>query len=136
MILSVLELKEGVAQSVRKTYAPEKFNLDAVDLHYLGEIELDGTAERVGETVFFNGKLTRKIEKICARCVRALVESEQIPFDLSYETGHQEFIDTTDDLKDILFLEREERFLCRKDCKGLCPDCGADLNHEACRCQK
>lgn len=24
--------------------------------------------------------------------------------------------------------------VCREDCKGLCPHCGADLNTEACRC--
>jgi uncharacterized protein len=23
---------------------------------------------------------------------------------------------------------------CRPDCRGLCPDCGADLNREPCRC--
>ena len=26
------------------------------------------------------------------------------------------------------------RVLCRDDCRGLCPGCGADLNREACRC--
>ena len=26
--------------------------------------------------------------------------------------------------------------LCSPDCKGLCPGCGANLNHEACRCKK
>ncbi len=25
--------------------------------------------------------------------------------------------------------------LCRPDCKGLCPGCGVNLNHEACTCQ-
>jgi uncharacterized protein len=26
--------------------------------------------------------------------------------------------------------------LCRPDCKGICPDCGADLNTEECRCDE
>lgn len=26
------------------------------------------------------------------------------------------------------------RILCKEDCKGLCPGCGADLNLEPCRC--
>jgi len=28
------------------------------------------------------------------------------------------------------------RILCREDCKGLCPGCGANLNIEPCRCEK
>lgn len=36
-------------------------------------------------------------------------------------------------LADML-LEFPSKFLCRPDCKGICPACGANLNVEACRC--
>jgi len=26
--------------------------------------------------------------------------------------------------------------ICRSDCRGLCPHCGASLNNEQCRCEK
>ena len=26
--------------------------------------------------------------------------------------------------------------LCDKDCKGLCPQCGSDLNHNECGCER
>ena len=26
--------------------------------------------------------------------------------------------------------------ICRSDCRGLCPHCGANLNNEECRCEK
>lgn len=32
-------------------------------------------------------------------------------------------------------LDMPMRAVCRKDCAGLCPNCGADLNTEECRCQ-
>lgn len=28
------------------------------------------------------------------------------------------------------------KFLCREDCRGLCPQCGANLNSESCRCRR
>ena len=28
----------------------------------------------------------------------------------------------------------DSRFLCREDCKGLCPKCGKDLNDGPCKC--
>ena len=36
-------------------------------------------------------------------------------------------------LADML-LEFPSKFLCKPDCKGICPRCGANLNQTACRC--
>ena len=38
-------------------------------------------------------------------------------------------------LSDIL-LSLPTKFLCREDCKGLCPSCGKNLNFDSCECQK
>jgi uncharacterized protein len=43
-------------------------------------------------------------------------------------------IDITDDIRDLLLLAIPAKLLCREDCKGLCPGCGANLNLESCRC--
>ncbi len=37
---------------------------------------------------------------------------------------------------DDIFLSLPSKFLCREDCKGLCPTCGADLNEGQCSCKK
>jgi len=38
------------------------------------------------------------------------------------------------DLIDILLLALPAKILCREDCAGLCPVCGADLNSTSCGC--
>ena len=41
-----------------------------------------------------------------------------------------------DDLLETCFiLDMETKFLCREDCRGLCPQCGADLNLGPCQCR-
>ena len=35
-----------------------------------------------------------------------------------------------------VLLEVPAKVLCREDCKGLCPVCGANLNHGTCTCQE
>ena len=35
-----------------------------------------------------------------------------------------------------IILSLPVKFLCRDDCKGLCPNCGADLNDGICGCEK
>ncbi len=38
-------------------------------------------------------------------------------------------------LQEQVDLALPYRPLCRPDCRGLCPGCGADLNREPCRCE-
>jgi uncharacterized protein len=38
------------------------------------------------------------------------------------------------DLIDALLLALPAKILCREDCAGLCPGCGADLNRTTCGC--
>ncbi len=45
-------------------------------------------------------------------------------------------IDLEPILKAALFLEAPEKPLCSKDCAGLCPHCGINLNKESCSCSK
>lgn len=43
-------------------------------------------------------------------------------------------IDITEEVRDLLLLAIPVKLLCRENCKGLCAGCGANLNHESCRC--
>ncbi len=43
-----------------------------------------------------------------------------------------DIIDITKDVRDTLLLAVPMKVLCKPDCKGLCPICGANLNYETC----
>ncbi|MBI5713209.1 MAG: DUF177 domain-containing protein [Chloroflexi bacterium] len=47
------------------------------------------------------------------------------------ESGH---IDLAPFLREEMIISRPMRPLCKPDCKGLCPQCGKDLNEGACDC--
>lgn len=44
-------------------------------------------------------------------------------------------VDLEQVLAEQLDLALELRVLCDEECRGLCAGCGADLNHETCRCE-
>jgi len=44
-------------------------------------------------------------------------------------------IDLTQDIRDLLILELPSKILCSEDCKGLCVNCGVNLNYETCNCK-
>ena len=46
------------------------------------------------------------------------------------------FVNLTELVRQLLVLNLPSRSLCSPDCKGLCPQCGADLNITTCECQR
>lgn len=45
-------------------------------------------------------------------------------------------VDPADVLVPALILQVQMTYLCKEDCKGLCPHCGADRNVTDCDCDK
>ncbi|HEX2622988.1 MAG TPA: DUF177 domain-containing protein [Phototrophicaceae bacterium] len=80
----------------------------------------------------------------CYRCLNEVprdieIEVEELYGYHSYDTS--EFIVSDDAILDLSPLLRAEviidtshRILCREDCKGLCSNCGANLNDGPCNC--
>ena len=134
MILKVKIFREGVTEHLETAYDPRALDLEFVDFHYLTQVGLTGSAEKIRQTLTFRGTLTSRIEQTCARCLEQIESSISSPFDLSYNIEERDSIDSTDDLRDILILNHPDQFLCRKDCQGICPGCGVNLNRQTCRC--
>ena len=45
-------------------------------------------------------------------------------------------VDVSDVVETCFILDMDQKFLCRDDCKGLCPSCGKNLNDGPCDCKK
>ena len=48
----------------------------------------------------------------------------------------RQILDLSDVLRQYLLTGEPLKTLCRSDCRGLCPECGADLNTEKCKCDR
>lgn len=92
----------------------------------------------------------------CARCLKEIscpveirLEEEYIPvadpvtgerIDLDEESedifriGRDFVLDLHEGLRQYTLMSEPVKPLCRPDCAGLCPNCGADLNAGPCRC--
>lgn len=119
------------------------------------DVDLDLLPQKDG--IKLSGRLQGAVKVLCSRCLQELVLDldEAIDFmllaplppdapeeiDLKSEDLDTEFFDgVTIDVDHIvteqIFLALPQRPLCRPECKGLCPGCGADLNVESCRCER
>ena len=88
------------------------------------------------QDVYLQGSVSTVIHAVCDRCGRpvtlALAENHVLH---EYEKALGKVIDLTDDIREDILSVLPARFLCREDCRGLCPYCGQDLNEGACDCR-
>ncbi len=121
-------------------------------VRYVRPVRLSGTYMITGDTVVIDAEVRTAVESRCARCLSPAVtevaaevreafvrETEETaakaPEEEQYTyQGH--VLDLTDAVRSAVLLEVPSRVLCREDCRGLCDQCGANLNLAMCSCQK
>jgi uncharacterized protein len=98
-------------------------------------------------TYYWAGRVRTQVRATCRRCLEPVLVDVDDPVRLLF-TEDEDIddpaavilppraaeIDLGDAVREALILAIPEFPLCREDCRGLCPRCGADLNQGACRC--
>jgi uncharacterized protein len=73
----------------------------------------------------------------CSFCLKMFRKLFQQRFDLHYPNKETiEFIDPTDLIREEILLAYPIQMKCQKNCKGLCSQCGNNLNENPCQCRK
>src|ERR1041384_1723307 len=121
---------------LRATEPPSIMDLDEPDVHFKHDVAYDFLAQIQGDALLVTGTLRTPATLRCSRC---LVIFEQ-PLVVSQFVFHQElqaedFVDLTPNIREDIILELPQRALCQDDCRGLCPQCGKNLNEGPCRCR-
>jgi len=144
LVLDTRELgrRPGSMKRLRRPVpAPDGFGLELIGVPRGATIDLDLRLESVMEGVLVSGTATMPVEGECSRCLDPLSESVTVdvqelfayPDSTSDVTSTEEevsrlqgdLIDLEPVLRDAVVLALPVNPLCREDCPGLCPDCGA-----------
>jgi len=105
------------------------------------EVGFEGELEAVAGGVIVHGRVRAPWEGTCRRCLAAArgeldVEVRELASeDPDPELGYAltpDWLDLEPIVHDACILELPLAPLCVDDCRGLCPDCGANRNVEAC----
>lgn len=153
---------EGIFVSYLKQaadFSVLKEMLAAGEISHISTLEIEVTlTARKG---FFDatGKVAGQVELACSRCLKSFSNpfqqdfnlrfSQEIPMDLDPDEDAD--LELTADQMGLIFFKGNEldlgdavqeqiilalpfKPLCSDECKGLCPECGADLNLGPCGC--
>jgi len=86
------------------------------------------------DSVLVQGLVSAEGRFACSRCLCEFEAAFTSEFEESF-SADAEFIDIMSKTRQAVVLSNEIKRLCREDCKGLCPVCGANLNKSACACK-
>ena len=116
--------------------AQKLFNEDLED--FTGEIKIVGEVEDAGRCYVVRGRIECTKSFICDRCLSQATENQIHEFDEEIDKAEaiDDVLDVTELLRDVLLAGQPMKNLCKADCKGLCPVCGANLNEGECGCDK
>lgn len=111
-----------------------------------------------GGKVMALGRLETPVETECVRCLKPLKLTVRAPVDVLYEAREEEArpdeivfgtgedgrgaifdgekIRPAQQLREAVMMELPGFPMCRADCRGLCPNCGADRNEGPCACDQ
>jgi uncharacterized protein len=155
MLLDLQRL-HGQREHFDRSFQPTAFDPQDPEYRVAAPVELSLDVERSGKDAFrVTGRAITRLELDCGRCLEAF----EVPVDASFElryipaaenTGEEEREIEEDDLTtafyregslDVIDMLREQftlatpmKPLCAEACRGLCPECGANLNRTECGC--
>lgn len=114
-----------------------------------GPLGLDLDLESVVEGILVRGTLAFDLRDACARCLAPVETRHRVVVaelfvdpgrrdpDVEVDPGYEiapdlDAIDLSTLIRDTVSMAAPVRVLCRRDCRGLCPECGADRNVADC----
>jgi uncharacterized protein len=149
--INVSQLLKAPIGSTRDYEVSGIVDLEGSNSTVQGEVRLT----RTDRGILAEGTLHTEIELTCSRCLSLFncpltlnIEEEYfpttdivtgVPLPLPDEPGsftidEHNILDLTEAIRQYAILAIPMKPLCRKDCAGLCPTCGANLNQGPCNC--
>ena len=132
---------------------PLSFNEQLEDITFLGSVfrflsplSIEGSAIHNGRGIKIELSVNGDMQTLCSRCGEKIIVPLSFELDecflkresLTEDDDAYSFEGTQIDLHDAVIdaftLNVEGQYLCKVDCKGLCPNCGANLNKTQCTC--
>jgi uncharacterized protein len=122
-----------------------------LEVAFSGPVHVRVRASRTGSgEIVVRGTVEAPLDQECRRCLEpvpgALAEEVTLVYLPATEPGMEDDgetrlfeegageLDLGVALREELILAIDPYVVCRPECRGLCPQCGANLNNETCNC--
>ncbi|MCR5175289.1 MAG: DUF177 domain-containing protein [Anaerovibrio sp.] len=152
MKINVTEANEKLGIAVPFEFVTTAGEISAVheDYSFDGDITVRGECVATGRGYRISGRISCTKSFVCDRCLEQSAVQQVHDFDEAYQkrgSGYNEDnqdvnyfdgdqVDISQMIRDVLLSDQPLNNICNADCRGLCPKCGANLNHGDCGCDR
>jgi len=118
--------------------APSALELDEDDrLAAPNPLRYQLRAQMAGADLLVAGHTSMVLRARCDRCLAYHDHEVRCDEVCHYlEAPTTDTVDVTPLLREDLLLQIPQKLLCQPECRGLCPQCGRNLNTRACECRR
>jgi uncharacterized protein len=126
-------LPEGLV--LEEELQPQVLQLEIEGLDFKTPVKVRAEISRATNAVLAKLTLETKILAACSRCLSAceIIFEKNCQLDYLINKGDR-VIDFDPDIRQEIILDYPVKPLCSRNCKGLCPKCGKNLNAGKCNC--
>lgn len=136
---------KGRHKNIDYTFEMNPFEFEGDIIKPVSSCSVQGDISSKDNILLLNINIKVNLEMNCSRCLDTFI----YPIDFEIEERFTSIDETTD--SDVIFVKSDElditdfvereiistlpiKRLCSTDCKGLCHNCGKNLNRETCTC--
>jgi uncharacterized protein len=155
MLLDLSRIRTGTEHVARRYEPPALIAADEA-FRLASPVDLVADVHKDEQKVRLAGRVGATLEVDCSRCLEPFQipvdakfdmlflpvsenngegESEVAEDDLGVSYYKDDAIDLGEVIREQFYMALPMKPLCREDCRGLCSECGANRNREACSCR-
>ena len=121
---------------INQSIPKEDIGLSSKEADIRSLLNVKAHLEKVNNSIIADTRIQAQFGYICARCLEELLSTQERSYKFDFEiVPGDEYIDLGEEIRQEIILANPAKVLCSKDCKGICPQCGANLNKEKCKCK-
>lgn len=131
MKIHVNTVPEGGCEQ-QAQYDAGALDMERVDVHLRQPFAVSAFITRADQELIVKAAIRCPVRLVCARCLEEFERALALQAVFSYRVRPSDVVDITDDVRQEILLAYPMIPVCRAECKGLCPQCGQNLNVQAC----
>jgi len=103
-------------------------------VNFIKPIDVKANVTKTGADIFVDVLLESLVEYTCAKCLSKFENIFRKKFSIVREVRPAEIVELDDEIRQEIILDYPVKILCKAECRGLCPNCGQNLNIGECDC--
>jgi uncharacterized protein len=149
LIVDLGRLEREGRVRLRAEIGPDDPIWGGLEFRFAGPVRVDLEAQQALRDVLVQGRVSGQIAHECRRCLEPLTVDVSEDLSMFFQAGIDETeaeagevyalpergdLDLGPAIREQVALAVPQFALCREDCRGLCPQCGSNLNEVDCGC--